>query len=133
MMSEYAIEVQNLAKTFGKGDQTVKAVQNISLQVKKGEILGFLGPNGAGKTTSLRMMVGLLKPTEGRVIIMGRDPNDKAHREELKRMIGIIPQEVSLYLSPSFARVFFHPFYTPPKLFGFTIRDFARFLQTYLG
>ncbi len=92
-----AIEVSNLVKTFGKGDQKVEAVKGISLAVNKGEIFGFLGPNGAGKTTSLRMIVGLLQPNEGDVKIFGVNPNDRKYKSQIKRMIGIIPQEISLY------------------------------------
>ena len=58
---EYAIDVQDLNKRFG--DKHV--VNNVSMQVRKGEIFGFLGPNGSGKTTTIRMMCGLLKPDSG--------------------------------------------------------------------
>jgi ABC-2 type transport system ATP-binding protein len=96
--TQYAIEVRDLTKTFGKGEKKVEAVRGVSLQVRKGEIFGFLGPNGAGKTTSLRMMVGLLNPTAGEVTILGLDPKKKQNMEIIKEKIGIIPQEVSLYL-----------------------------------
>ncbi|MFX1284132.1 MAG: ABC transporter ATP-binding protein [Promethearchaeota archaeon] len=96
-LGEIAIEVNNLTKTFGKGEQRVEAVKGISLSVKKGEIFGFLGPNGAGKTTSLRMIVGLLKPDEGVVKIFGMDPKDGKNSKTLKKFLGIIPQEISLY------------------------------------
>jgi ABC-2 type transport system ATP-binding protein len=95
---QYAIEVKGLRKTFGKGENKVEAVRGVSLQVRKGEIFGFLGPNGAGKTTSLRMMVGLLNPSAGNVIILGKDPKEKQNQDFIKEKIGIIPQEVSLYL-----------------------------------
>ncbi|MHA1975992.1 MAG: ABC transporter ATP-binding protein [Candidatus Hodarchaeales archaeon] len=97
--TEFAIEVKGLKKTFGKGENKVEAVRGVSLQVRRGEIFGFLGPNGAGKTTSLRMMVGLLDPTAGEVIILGKDPKTKNNQEFIKEKIGIIPQEVSLYLA----------------------------------
>ena len=96
--TQYAIEVRDLKKTFGKGENKVEAVRGVTLQVHKGEIFGFLGPNGAGKTTSLRMMVGLLSPTAGEVVIFGRDPKVREHQSYIKEKIGIIPQEVSLYL-----------------------------------
>ncbi len=96
--SQFAIEVKDLRKTFGKGDNKVEAVRGVSLQVRKGEIFGFLGPNGAGKTTSLRMMVGLLNPSAGDVIILGKDPKERQNQNFIKERIGIIPQEVSLYL-----------------------------------
>lgn len=93
--SDIAIEVTNLSKTFGKGENKVEAVKGISLKIRKGEIFGFLGPNGAGKTTSIRMIVGLLQSDSGEVLIEGKNPKD--HKDEIKRKIGIIPQEVSLY------------------------------------
>ncbi len=96
-LADIAIEVNDLEKTFGKGVHKVEAVKKISLSVKKGEIFGFLGPNGAGKTTSLRMMVGLLEPDEGTVTIFGMDPKDGKNNKTLKKLIGIIPQEISLY------------------------------------
>ncbi len=96
-MADNAIEVKGLKKTFGKGEQEVEAVKSISLSVNKGEIFGFLGPNGAGKTTSLRMMVGLLLPDEGTVTIFGKNPKDRKYQKDLKKLFGIIPQEISLY------------------------------------
>jgi ABC-2 type transport system ATP-binding protein len=95
---QFAIEVTDLRKTFGKGENKVEAVRGVSLQVRRGEIFGFLGPNGAGKTTSLRMMVGLLNPTAGKVSILGKDPKERQNQHFIKEKIGIIPQEVSLYL-----------------------------------
>ena len=63
------ILVESLVKTFG----SFRAVDDVSLEVKPGEIHGFLGPNGAGKTTTIRMIAGLLKPSSGRVSIDGHD------------------------------------------------------------
>lgn len=87
-MAEYIIETQDITREF----DGLKAVDGLSLQIKKGEVFGFLGPNGAGKTTSINMMVGLLKPTSGRVIIDGQDMEkfDKAS-------IGVCPQELVLW------------------------------------
>ena len=96
-ISTPAIEVFNLTKTFGKGDKKVEAVKDVSLAIKKGEIFGFLGPNGAGKTTSLRMIVGLLQPNSGEVKICGMNPSNRKHKSKIKRKLGIIPQEISLY------------------------------------
>lgn len=90
-----AIQVKNLHKIYGKGDQKYEAVKGISLSINKGELFGFLGPNGAGKTTSLKMMVGLLEPTQGSVEILGKDP--KEQNNDLKSQLGIIPQEISVY------------------------------------
>ncbi len=87
-MADYIIETQNITRKF----DGFKAVDGLSLQIKKGEVFGFLGPNGAGKTTSINIMVGLLKPTSGRVIIDGQDM-DKFDRAS----IGVCPQELVLW------------------------------------
>ena len=68
------IKANNLTMIYG-GD--FKSVDNLTFNVKKGEILGFVGPNGAGKTTVIKMLTGILKPVEGNVIINGFDMNDK--------------------------------------------------------
>ena len=87
-MNSYIIETKDITKEF----DGFKAVDGLSLQIKKGEVFGFLGPNGAGKTTSIKMMVGLLKPTSGEVLINGQDMKkfDKA-------LIGVCPQELVLW------------------------------------
>ncbi len=85
------IQLKNLTKRFGE----LVAVHQLTLFVPKGEIFGFIGPNGAGKTTTLRMMGGLLAPTEGSVWIDGI-PMDKKP-EEAKRKIGFIPDRPFLY------------------------------------
>jgi ABC-2 type transport system ATP-binding protein len=85
------IELKNLTKRYGN----TLAVNNISLSVAKGEIFGFIGPNGAGKTTTIRMMGGVLAPTEGSVIIDGIDMADDP--ESVKRKIGFIPDRPFLY------------------------------------
>ncbi|RSM74784.1 ABC transporter ATP-binding protein [Kibdelosporangium aridum] len=64
------VETTNLAKHFGD----IKAVNNVSLTVRPGEVYGFLGPNGAGKTTTLRMLLGLIRPTSGSVRVLGKPP-----------------------------------------------------------
>ncbi|MFX0086534.1 MAG: ATP-binding cassette domain-containing protein [Candidatus Hodarchaeota archaeon] len=97
MDTEVAIEVEDLCKTYGRSAQSVEAVRGISLKIKKGELFGFLGPNGAGKTTSLKMMIGLLNPTRGKVLILGKNPKEKKNASELKRKIGIIPQDITVY------------------------------------
>lgn len=87
-MAEIIMEAKGLSKSFGD----FKAVDDLDLKIKKGEVFGFLGPNGAGKTTSINMMVGLLKPTRGQVFI---DNNDV--KEIGKGKIGICPQELVLW------------------------------------
>ncbi|MEW5900431.1 MAG: ATP-binding cassette domain-containing protein, partial [Acidobacteriota bacterium] len=65
------IELQHVSKSYNKG--RVKAVDDLALVVRPGEIFGFLGPNGAGKTTTLTMIVGLLKPDKGTIMVNGYD------------------------------------------------------------
>ena len=83
-----SIVVKNVYKYFGN----FKALDNVSFEVRRGEIFGLLGPNGAGKTTLIKIMVGLYKPSKGEVIIAGeRKP------EKIKRKIGYMSQRFSLY------------------------------------
>jgi ABC-2 type transport system ATP-binding protein len=85
------IELRNLTKRFGD----IVAVHRLTLSVSEGEIFGFIGPNGAGKTTTLRMMGGILAPTEGSVVINGIDMAEEP--EKAKRRIGFIPDRPYLY------------------------------------
>jgi len=85
------IELKNLTKHFGK----IVAVHRLNLTVSEGEIFGFIGPNGAGKTTTLRMMGGILAPTEGTVIIDGIDMANEP--EKAKERVGFIPDRPFLY------------------------------------
>ena len=88
------IEVKNLIKKFGSGENAVTAVNDISFEVEKGEIFAFLGPNGAGKSTTIKMLTTLLSPTEGMLTLDGydvqKDPNDVRHS------FGIVFQDPSL-------------------------------------
>lgn len=86
-----AIDVKNLCKNFG--DKV--AVQNVSLQVKQGEIFGFLGPNGSGKTTTIRMLCGLLTPDKGEGQCLGFNILTQSY--QIKRQAGYMPQRFSLY------------------------------------
>jgi ABC-2 type transport system ATP-binding protein len=85
------IELKNLTKRF----VNIVAVDRLTLSVTEGEIFGFIGPNGAGKTTTLRMMGGILAPTEGSVIIDGIDMTEEP--EKAKKRIGFIPDRPYLY------------------------------------
>lgn len=85
------IDVKNLTKNFGN----FTAVDNISFEVKKGEIFGFLGANGAGKTTAMRMLCGLSKPTSGIGIVAGYDMLKQP--EMIKRNIGYMSQKFAIY------------------------------------
>jgi ABC-2 type transport system ATP-binding protein len=87
----YAVEIENLTRKFG--DFT--AVNQISLQIKQGNIYGFLGPNGSGKSTTIRMLCGILEPTSGTGKVMGLDI--KRDSEAIKARIGYMSQKFSLY------------------------------------
>src|SRR6201982_1290241 len=90
-MSEPMIEVEGLTKRFG----TFTAVDHVSFTVGKGSIFGFLGPNGSGKTTVIRMLCGILEPTEGTARIGGHDVVEDP--DPIKEMIGYMSQKFSLY------------------------------------
>jgi len=85
------IRIENLTKKFGGQ----RAVDNISFEVKTGEILGFLGPNGAGKTTTMRIITNYLVAAEGEIYIGGKSLKDNT--EELKKHIGYLPENNPLY------------------------------------
>ncbi len=85
------IKVENLTKYYGKR----LAVDNISFNVEKGEIVGFLGPNAAGKTTTMRIITGFLAPTRGNVWVAGYDM--LSHSLEARQHIGYLPETVPLY------------------------------------
>ncbi|HDR04214.1 MAG TPA: ATP-binding cassette domain-containing protein [Candidatus Marinimicrobia bacterium] len=85
------ITIENLTKYYG----TVRAVDNISLQVRDGEILGFLGPNGAGKSTTLKILTTYLSPTSGTIRV--NDYNIFDHSKEIREMIGYLPELNPLY------------------------------------
>lgn len=90
-MTELVIDVENLSKSF----QNKLAVNNIALQVKRGEIFGFLGPNGSGKTTTIRMLCGLLTPDSGRGQCLGYDILTQS--DQIKKQVGYMTQRFSLY------------------------------------
>lgn len=86
-----AVEMDALVKRFGN----FVAVDHVSLEVRRGEIFGFLGPNGAGKSTTIRILCGLLAPTDGRATVAGFDVRTEAER--IKANIGYMSQKFSLY------------------------------------
>jgi ABC-2 type transport system ATP-binding protein len=88
---DIAIDVEGLTKSFDGR----KAVRNLSMRVKRGQIYGFLGPNGSGKTTTIRMLCGLLTPDEGRGTCLGYDIRKEANK--IKRHVGYMTQRFSLY------------------------------------
>jgi len=91
MADEPMIECANLTKRFGH----FTAVDHVSFKVERGSIFGFLGPNGSGKSTVIRMLCGILEPTEGHARIAGLDVEEQT--EEIKGLIGYMSQKFSLY------------------------------------
>lgn len=88
---EYTICVENLTKRFGN----FTAVDNISFYIPQGTIFGFLGPNGSGKSTTIRMLCGVLHPTEGTALILGKDVIKET--EAVRQSLGYMSQRFSLY------------------------------------
>jgi ABC-2 type transport system ATP-binding protein len=95
MNSENAVEVTNLTKHFN----SLVAVNNISFEVKNGELFGFLGPNGAGKTTTIRMLTGVVKPDGGRASIFGYDVIKQGLKT--RQLMGIVPEMSNAYVDLS--------------------------------
>jgi ABC-2 type transport system ATP-binding protein len=90
-VSELVIQVKNLSRKFSD----LKAIDDLNLEIEKGNIYGFLGPNGCGKTTAIRLLTGLLKPTSGSVAVLGYSLPEDA--EKLRMHIGYMTQKFSLY------------------------------------
>lgn len=90
-MQEKIIEICNLSKSFGK----LKAVDNVSFDVYKGDVFGFLGPNGAGKSTTIRSMLSLITPTSGEIRLFGK--NIRNHRTEILPRVGCIIEKPDFY------------------------------------
>src|SRR4026209_291590 len=88
-----AIKTKDLVKRYGA--RTV--VNNVSIEVKQGEIVGLLGPNGAGKTTTFYQVVGLIKPDEGKVFLDDEDITRLAMYKRAKMGLGYLPQEASVF------------------------------------
>lgn len=86
------IQVKDVTKKYGN----FIAVKNLNFEIKHGEVIGFLGPNGAGKSTTMNMLTGFIEPSEGSIIINGKDIVKKAR--EAKKNIGYMPENVPLYL-----------------------------------
>ena len=87
------IEIKHVTKVYGG---THKAVDNISLTIPTGEIIGFIGPNGAGKTTTIKMITGVLNPDEGEILINGK--NIVTQPLEAKKEFGIVPDNADIFL-----------------------------------
>jgi ABC-2 type transport system ATP-binding protein len=91
--STQMIDVKNLTKKFGN----VTAVNDLTFEIKEGEVFGFLGPNGAGKTTTIRMLCCLISTTGGSATIGGYKVGDPADSLQIRKMIGLVPDNVGLY------------------------------------
>src|SRR5262249_42021491 len=88
-----AIETHQLTRFF----DGFCAVNGIDLQVERGTFYGFLGPNGAGKSTTIKMLTGLLAPTEGTIFVLGRNMLDPRESLEAKGNMGVIPEDLALF------------------------------------
>jgi len=93
--SEPVVQTAGLCKTFRDfwRRPRVEAVRDLNMQIRPGEVFGLLGPNGSGKTTTIKMLLGLLYPTRGRIAVFGKPPTDVA----VKARIGFLPEESYLY------------------------------------
>jgi len=91
MKPELVIAVENLTRRFGE----FTAVDHVSFEIQAGEIVGYLGPNGCGKTTTIRMLLGLLEPTEGSARVLGYDAFQQS--EEVRARAGYMSQKFALY------------------------------------
>src|ERR1700742_5133272 len=95
MAGETVIETRALSKVYRDfwGRPKVRALKALDLEIKQGEIFGLLGPNGSGKTTTIKLLLGLLFPTEGQALIFGKDATDVSKNQR----IGYLPEETYLY------------------------------------
>lgn len=94
-MAEIVVETRNLTKIYRDfwGRRTVHALKSLDLQINRGEVFGLLGPNGSGKTTTMKLLLGLLFPSDGESLVFGRDASDVRRNER----IGYLPEESYLY------------------------------------
>jgi ABC-2 type transport system ATP-binding protein len=91
------IEIQHLTKVYGRGTKSVWALRDLSLSIDEG-MFGLLGPNGAGKTTLMRILAGIVSPSQGSVRVAGHDASTEKGKTAIKAMLGYLPQELGLYL-----------------------------------
>src|SRR6476646_10101430 len=88
-----AIETRGLTRLF----EGFAAVDGIELRVERGTFYGFLGPNGAGKSTTIKMLTGLLAPSQGKILVLGKDMRDPRESLEAKGRVGVIPEDLALF------------------------------------
>jgi ABC-2 type transport system ATP-binding protein len=94
-MAEHVIQITNLSKDYKTKEGPFRALNRLNLMVKEGEIFGYLGPNGSGKTTTIRMMFDFIRPTEGKINILGLDAQSDS--VALHHKVGFIPGELNLW------------------------------------
>jgi ABC-2 type transport system ATP-binding protein len=87
-----AIQLEHVTKRYGQR----RAVDDLNLQVERGEVLGFLGPNGAGKTTTIRLLTGFLRPTEGSIRVLGANMTHAAEAQRARQQLGFVPDVAGL-------------------------------------
>jgi ABC-2 type transport system ATP-binding protein len=116
------LQIDHLSKTYDK----IKAVDDISFDIKEGEIFGFLGPNGAGKTTTISMIAGLIKPDSGKIRINSLNLDGDLKR--IKKLMGVVPQEMAFYeeLTAKENLIFWG------KLYGIGKKELDERIQSYL-
>jgi ABC-2 type transport system ATP-binding protein len=85
------LELQNLWKLY----RGIPSIENVSMKISSGEIVGYLGPNGAGKSTTVKIITGVLQPSEGRVLFEGRDIRE--NMVQYRKVLGYVPEEAHLY------------------------------------
>src|SRR3954469_5317162 len=107
-----AISFQSVSKTYSTARGSFKALDGVSFDIEEGEFFGLLGPNGAGKTTLISVLAGLVRPSDGRVLVRGHDV--QTAYADARRQIGVVPQELV-----------FDPF--------FTVREALRIQSGYFG
>jgi ABC-2 type transport system ATP-binding protein len=95
-MTTFAIETDQLVKTYGLGKKTIRAVDGLSLHVPEGSIYGLLGRNSSGKTTTIRMAMGLARPTAGTMRVFGMDPARDPERVRVLEQVGYVPEDKAL-------------------------------------
>ncbi|MFX1483034.1 MAG: ABC transporter ATP-binding protein [Promethearchaeota archaeon] len=96
MEKDVVIRTEGLTKIFERGKKhEVTALDNVSLEIHRGEVFGLLGPNGAGKTTLIRILVGLLSPTKGSASVLGRDVVQDI--DYIRERVALLPQEAGIY------------------------------------
>src|SRR5205085_9137402 len=88
-----AIETQRLTRFFGD----LCAVDGVELRVERGTFYGFLGPNGAGKSTTIKMLTGLLAPSDGEIFVLGKSMRDPQQSLAVKKAIGVVPEDLALF------------------------------------